>query len=101
MSALFDQEDFDDFESSCLSNGFTYWYSTDLAKFLGYETWASFRKVIQKAIAACLQTGIPLEDNILSCKAAQSDKFVEDFKLSRFGCYLVTMNAHPSKPGVA
>jgi len=40
------------FESLGNSNGFRYWWASDLAKLLGYETPQGFRKAVERAMMA-------------------------------------------------
>lgn len=89
------------FEDFALSNGFTYWYASDLASWLGHTEFTSFERVVQKAISACTYGGVPLEETILVDWKIEDGKKKKDYKLSRFGCYLVSMNADSRKPMVA
>jgi DNA-damage-inducible protein D len=92
-------KNFDDFGRD---NSFRHWFASDLAKCLGYEDFGSFRKgALNRAMAACGSLGIPLEENIVAVKREVDGKEFADFKLSRFGCYLVAMNGDTRKPQVA
>jgi len=86
---------FEDFGSS---NGIRFWFASDLARFLGYESLATFRKAINKAMAACATLDIPVEENFVPVKKEDGR---QDLKLSRFGCYLAAMNGDVKKPEVA
>jgi DNA-damage-inducible protein D len=68
---------------------------------LGYEKWAQFKKVINRAIAACLTLNINVSENFIPRLSIEDGKPVEDFKLSRFACCLTTLNGDPKKPIVA
>jgi DNA-damage-inducible protein D len=99
---VFEAEDKDDaFEEFAQDNGSRYWYARDLMGMLGYQTWDSFRKAVQRAMTALDALEITHEDTITSTTRIQDGVSMPDYKLSRFGCYLVTMNGDPKKPQVA
>jgi DNA-damage-inducible protein D len=97
--------DFSDqhFEKFSNENGFTYWWATDLMEMLGYKTWEAFKKIINKAISVLATLEISSEENfqLLPRVHPDSNKKISDYKLSRFACYLVAMNADPKKEFVA
>ena len=68
---------------------------------LGYESYASFRKAINKAITTCMTLEIDVSENFQQITAIVDGKREADFKLSRFACYLVAMNADSKKLQVA
>ncbi|MGR2681574.1 BRO family protein [Chromobacterium haemolyticum] len=82
-------------------NGFVYWFARDLMQMLGYQTFQSFNKPIQKAIAACVSLGIDIQDNFLQIEREINGELVKDYKLSRFACYLTAMNGDAKKIEVA
>jgi DNA-damage-inducible protein D len=90
------------FEAGAHSNGETTWSAREFATFLGYADYSTFAKgPIQRAIAASMRTGIPLEENFRQSTMTIDGKTVPDWKLSRFGCFLVAMNADSKKAEVA
>lgn len=89
------------FEETCRENGFTYWCASDLMRFLGYETWSSFSKAINKAMASCNTLTIPIIENFVQIESIIDGKKGFDYKLSRFACYLIVMNADGKKQRVA
>ena len=88
------KESFEDFGQT---NGGVFWLASDLQKLLGYENEASFNKALNKAMIACNTLNIPIIENFEQIKGGASN----DWKLSRFACYLITMNADPKKANVA
>ena len=86
------------FEDSAKDNGIRYWIAHDYMADLGYESWASFKVVIQKAMGSCLQLGIDSDEAFIPFEAPDGTK---SYKLTRFACYLIAMQANPSKPEVA
>lgn len=91
----------DNFEKNCRENGFTHWFASDLMHYLGYESWVSFQKSINKAMTTCNTLGIPIMENFAQVSNIIEGKDGLDFKLSRFACYLVVMNSDSKKPNVA
>lgn len=89
------------FEQRSFSNGGRYWYARDFMQMLGYDTYTSFRNAINRAVGTCTTLGIPVEENFLQVQRAIDGETCQDFKLSRFACYLVAMNGDIRKPQVA
>jgi len=86
--------DFEDFRNE---NGLTYWWASDLMAMLGYSEISAFKKAIDRAMKACISLNIDCFDNFTRVDR----EGIEDYKLSRFGCYLTAMNADSKKPEVA
>lgn len=95
------EEDCPSFEDLGQDNGFRYWYARDLARCLGYESYAAFKNVINKGIAACATLNIPVDENFVQVTRRVGDADAPDYKLSRFACYLTAMNGDSKKGGVA
>ena len=89
------------FEDYGHENGFKYWLASDLQKILGYENYGTFFGVINKAIGVCMSLGVPLQETFVQHIHDVDGKQINDFKLSRFACYLTTMNADSKKANVA
>jgi DNA-damage-inducible protein D len=91
----------DNFEQSAKDNGFTYWLAHDLMAKLGYQTYDSFMRVINKAIASCAQLNISVADNFEATVFTNKEgETISSFKLTRFACFLVIMHADAKKPEV-
>jgi DNA-damage-inducible protein D len=91
----------DRFENNSKENGYTHWMSSVLMDMLGYESRTSFNKAVEKAMTTCNTLGIPIMENFNQTEIIENGKRTLDFKLSRFACYLVAMNADNKKPAVA
>ncbi|MCB1194399.1 MAG: hypothetical protein KDK90_28460 [Leptospiraceae bacterium] len=89
------------FEDSGKNNGIRYWYARELMKLLGYENYTVFKNVINKATQACITLNIDVQENFIQIKRDIDGKEQSDFKLSRFACYLISMNGDPKKQQVA
>ena len=88
------------------STGAEFWSARQLARVLEYSEFRHFLPVIEKAQEACLNSAHRVEDHferILEMVSIGSgaQRPVEDWRLSRYACYLVIQNADPSKPLVA
>jgi DNA-damage-inducible protein D len=87
-------------------SGDEFWSARELARVLEYSEFRHFQPVIEKAREACLNSNHRVEDHfeqILDMVAIGSgaQRPVEDWKFSRYACYLIIQNADPSKPLVA
>ena len=83
-----------------------FWYARELSKALEYSDWRNFKKVIDKAKEACKNTGFNIDEqlveiNKLSKRNNNAIANIQDYKLSRYICYLIVQNADPSKEIVA
>lgn len=86
--------------------GNEYWLARELMPVLEYETWRSFKAVIAKAITAAEQVDVPANDHFAEVGkmvrlGSAAEREIEDFKLSRYACYLIVQNGDPGKPVIA
>jgi DNA-damage-inducible protein D len=89
------------FESLSKTNGFRFWWASELASILGYEGLNGFRKAIERTMMALTSMNVPIIENIVQQEHEIGGRQVLDYKLSRFACYLAAMNGDPKKPQVA
>ena len=89
---------FEDFRNE---NGITYWWASDLMRMLGYKDMKSFQKVLDRATKAFVSLSIPHQENIIPVLRDLQGEMVQDFKLTRFACYIAVMNGNPKQPEVA
>ena len=86
-------------------DGNEYWYARELQQILGYKEWRYFSAVIEKAQIACSQSNNNINSNFgvetQIVKTGISSKFILDYKLSRYACYLIVQNANPKYETVA
>jgi DNA-damage-inducible protein D len=88
------------------SHGAEYWSARDLQSLLGYSQWRRFEQAIERAIAACEQSGNNFKYHFAGAGkmvflGSGSAREVPDFHLSRFACYLIAQNGDPRKPEIA
>lgn len=90
------------FEDLKNQNGMTFWWASELQHILNYSSFTSFEKVIQKAQKTIMSLNIKMHENIETCINIKEDgSSMPDYKLSRFSCYLIAMNADSKKSEVA
>lgn len=94
--------DIKQFEASAKEDGARYWAAHEFMNRLGYENWISFRGVVNKAISLCARLGVESMEAIIPFEALdENNKPFNSYKLTRFGCLLVTMQADVKKQEVA
>jgi DNA-damage-inducible protein D len=101
ISSYFDAEH-PTFEEFYHENGQIYWYASDFIHWLGYKEYSPTMTPINKAMSVCLSIPtIITADHFREEVRVLSGKPIKDFKLSRFACYLVSMNSDVKKEQVA
>ena len=98
--SLFDESG-EAFERMAKENGKRTWSARKLMASLGYEKWAAFKKIIDKAMAACALLGIRIFDHFAPATYQINGKEVEDYALSRFACCMTALNGDSSNRAVA
>lgn len=87
-------------------DGVEYWLARELQPVLEYDSWRAFRRVVDKAVIAANRSQTPAHDHFVHVDkmislAKGAERSIEDFKLSRYACYLIVQNGDPSKPVIA
>ena len=87
-------------------DGNEYWYARELSKVFNYTEWRNFKKVIDKAIIACVNSKNNIYDHFVDVNKTinmpkGASKGIDDYKLSRYACYLIVQNADPRKKEIA
>lgn len=86
-------------------DGCEFWYARELATVLEYTQWRNFAKVIDKARIACKNSGYDIDDHFAEVskmvEAGVSSKYVIEYKLTRYACYLIVQNGDPRKEVIA
>lgn len=81
------------FEDLGIPNGKRTWREADLMSAMGYDSRDTFRKAVRKAMQTCLSVGLPTEENFILVD--------DEYKFTRFACFLVAMSGDPKKHEVA
>jgi DNA-damage-inducible protein D len=86
-------------------SGAEFWMARELAKALGYVRWPSFRKVVEKAAAACDAAGQEVDEHFLEIvelveAASGAVHEIDDYALTRYACYLIAHQADANKTAV-
>src|SRR5713101_6061237 len=87
-------------------DGAEYWLGRELMVLLDYSTWQYFKPAIDRAKAACKNSGHHIQNNfmrthnpIVTGKGRKQE--IADLKLSRYACYLIAQNGDPAKQAIA
>ena len=87
-------------------NGIEFWYARELMPVIQYSNWQNFEKIINKAKISCQNSGISVSEhfidiNKLSKRANNAEVQINDYKLTRYACYLIAQNGDSRKKVVA
>lgn len=87
-------------------DGHEYWLARELMGLLGYKQYRRFADAIQRAIVSCQIQGELTENHfVIYSKTIERHQSggrpQENYKLSRYACYLVAISADPRKPEIA
>lgn len=85
--------------------GQEFWYARELQEALEYARWENFANAIERARVACEASNNAASDHFREVtkmvEAGVSHKFIDDYELSRYACYLIVMNGDPHKEIIA
>lgn len=92
--------------SHITEEGTEYWFARDIQIFLEYAKWGNFQLVIDKAKIACENAGGIVVDHFADVgKPIRGGKgavqIVDDYKLTRYACYLIAQNGDSKKEAIA
>lgn len=87
-------------------NGVECWYARELYPLLGYARWENFETAINRAKDSCRKTGAIIEVHFRDVTKTinmpkGASKEIVDIKLTRYACYLITLNGDPKKEAIA
>ncbi len=86
--------------------GQEFWYARELQVALEYKEWRNFKKSIDKAMTSCAGSKNAVEDHFVELNkmvtiGSGAGREIEDYKLSRYACYLIVMNGDSTKKVIA
>src|SRR3989344_5655435 len=98
------QKSFEDYVHK--EKGVEFWFARDLQKLLGYVEWRKFLRVIEKAKEACKNSNNDIQDHFVGAAnmvkiGSETEREIEDYKLTRYACYLVAQNGDSRKEEIA
>ena len=87
-------------------NGIEFWYARELMPVLQYSNWQNFEKIIKKSKISCQNSDISvfehfIDVNKLSKRANNAEVEINDYKLTRYACYLIAQNGDSRKKVIA
>ena len=87
-------------------NGIEFWYARELMGVLEYAKWGNFMKVIDKAKQSCENSNINVFEHFADVGKTSKmpnggEKIINDFKLTRYACYLIAQNGDSRKRTIA
>ncbi|MBS3124281.1 DNA damage-inducible protein D [Candidatus Woesearchaeota archaeon] len=83
-----------------------FWFARDMQILLGYTKWENFQLVIEKAKESCKNSQQIIKDHFPEVRKTiampkGATKEIEDYKLTRYACYLIAQNGDPRKEQIA
>ena len=82
--------------------GNEYWEARELMPLLEYTLWQRFSNVIKKAMENCKNSNNKVSDHFIGTDkminlAKKAVRKIQDYKLSRYACYLIVLNCDSRK----
>lgn len=83
--------------------GREFWSARDLMPPFGYIEWRKFAGAIDRAKISAHNAGYLVADHFVGAAKVSGSRgpAQEDYRLSRFACYLIALNGDPRKPEIA
>ena len=86
--------------------GNEFWLGRELQNVLGYHQWRSINDLIERAKTACEESKYNIDDHFAVQRkmvdiGSKTKRIIQDYKLSRYACYLIVMNGNPKKEIIA
>ena len=87
-------------------HGVEFWYARELIRVLQYSNWQNFEKIIDKAKISCQNSDINVFEHFidvskLSKRGNNAEVEINDYKLTRYACYLIAQNGDSRKKVIA
>ena len=86
--------------------GNEYWSARELMPLLEYTLWQNFHGKIKAAMENCSNSNYNISDHFIGVNkmvdiGSKTKRIVQDYKLSRYACYLIVLNCDPRKKVIA
>jgi len=87
-------------------NGNEYWFARELMPLLEYTLWQNFHRKIKVAMENCINSNSYILNHFIDVNkmvdiGSNTKREVQDYKLSRYACYLIVLNCDPRKKVIA
>jgi hypothetical protein len=87
-------------------DGAEYWTARTLQGLLDYSDYRNFLNIVEKAEVACETAGQPISDHFVEVTemvelGSGAMREIDDIRLSRYACYLITQNGDARKKPIA
>lgn len=87
-------------------NGEEFWYARELQIALEYGQWRRFNEVIERARISCENSQVSVHEHFANVGKSSpmpngGERIINDYKLSRYACYLIVQNSDPRKKVIA
>ena len=87
-------------------NGNEYWFARELMPVLEYTLWQNFHGIIKTAEENCSNSNYNVLDHFIGANkmvniGSKTKRKIQDYKLSRYACYLIVLNCDPRKKVIA
>ena len=87
-------------------DGNEYWLARELMNVLEYSLWQRFSNVIKKAMDNCMNSNYNISNHFIGADkminlAKNAIRKIQDYKLTRYACYLIVLNCDPRKEVIA
>ena len=87
-------------------NGIEYWNARELMPIFQYSKWQNFEMIIDKAKKSCENSGINILDHFTDISkmvqiGSGAERKQQDYKLTRYACYLIAQNGDSRKKVIA
>lgn len=86
--------------------GYEFWYARELQRVLEYTQWRRFADAIERAKLACSNSGYSASEHFADAGKSSpmphgGVRILEDYRLSRYACYLIVRNGDSRKEVIA
>lgn len=87
-------------------NDVEYWEARELQKVLEYKEWRNFKKILDRSKITCKASNYNILEHFVEVNKPikggnGNTQLVEDYKLSRYACYLIVQNGDSKKKVIA
>lgn len=81
-------------------DGKLYWWATWYTRMLGYKSLSTLNASIEKAKDNCYQLGLSVKDNFIKTSRVVDGRTIQDYKLTKYACFLIATHASSRKVNV-